>query len=73
MAGKRGDNHQVERVAAFGWIDVEFTGGPEPEVYVATIEKVGMPFSRVQLDSLHIADLIGALRRAKKKLLRADA
>lgn len=43
MAGKRGDNHQVERVAAFGWIDVEFTGGPEPEVYVATIEKVGMP------------------------------
>ena len=38
----------------------------EPEVYVATIEKVGMPFSRVQLDSLHIDDLIGALRRAKR-------
>ena len=71
MSGKKSDNSQVERVDAFGCIDVEFTGGPEPQVFIAAF-KEGSPYSRVRLDSNHINDLIGALRRARNKLLKAE-
>lgn len=71
MAGKREDNTQIERVCGTGGnIDISELGG---KAVIGIFVKNGLPYVQVELGGTpYIDDLIGALKRVRRRVAKAE-